>query len=165
MMSTRPPFILSAAAVPERRHRYPNSEEEMSPSRPIGREAGLLQVGLHLVRVLPGTRTSYPHAESAEEEFAYVIEGEVDAWIDGVLHRLRAGDLVAFPSGTGICHTLINDGEREALVLAGGEADKSHDRITYPRNPERRGDLPWRRWWDDAPQRPLGPHDGRPHPR
>jgi len=30
---------------------------------------------VHLVRVPPGKRTSYPHAESAGEEFVYVIEG------------------------------------------------------------------------------------------
>jgi uncharacterized cupin superfamily protein len=164
-MPARPPFIISAADVPEKRHRYPNSQEEMAPSRPIGRTAGLLQLGIHLVRVLPGTRTSYPHAESTEEEFAYVIEGELDVWLDGELHHLRAGDLVALPSGTGICHTFINDGEREALLLAGGEADKAGGRIVYPQNPERRGDMPWSRWWSDAPQRPQGAHDGRPRAR
>ena len=29
----------------------------------------------------------------------------------------------------------------------------------------RRTDLPPRRWWHDAPTRPLGPHDGRPRRR
>ena len=64
-MSTRPPFIISSADVPEKRHRYPNSDEEMAPARHIGRAAGLLQIGILLVRVPPGMRTSYPHAESA----------------------------------------------------------------------------------------------------
>jgi len=164
-MSKRPPFIIAAADVPETRHRYPNSEEEMAPKRAIGRAAGLQQVGIHLVRVVPGTRTSYPHAESTEEEFVYVLEGEVDAWIDGELHRMKAGDFAAFPSGTGICHTFINDGERDALLLAGGEADKASDRLYYPQNPERRSDMPWSRWWDDVPKRPRGAHDGKPRKR
>jgi len=161
----RPPFIISSADVPEGIHQYPRSTEGMAPSRPIGRAAGLMRIGLHLVRVPPGTRTSWPHAESAEEEFAYVIEGEVDAWIDGELHRMKAGDLAAFPSGTGICHTLLNDGEREALLLVGGEADKAENRIYYPLHPGRREDLPWSRWWADIPQRPGGPHDGAPRRR
>jgi len=161
----RPPFIISSADVPERIHHYPRSTEGMAPSRPIGRTAGLMRVGLHLVRMPPGTRTSWPHAESAEEEFAYVLDGEVDAWIDGELHRMRAGDLAAFPSGTGICHTFLNDGDREALLLVGGEADKAENRIHYPLHPGSREDLPWSRWWDDAPRRPLGPHDGTPRPR
>jgi len=164
-MPSRPPFIVSPADVPETRHRYPNSDEQMAPSRAIGRTAGLRQVGLHLMRVLAGTRTSWPHAESSEEEFAFVVSGELDAWIDGELFRMKAGDLVAFPSGTGISHTLLNDGDQEAVLLVGGEADKEENRIVYPLNPTRRTDLPASRWWDDAPRRPLGPHDGRPRSR
>jgi uncharacterized cupin superfamily protein len=164
-MAPRPPCIVSAADVSEKSHRYPDSEEEMAPARAIGRAAGLLALGIHLVRVPPGRRTSFPHAESAEEEFVYVVEGEVDAWIDGELHRMKAGDLAAFPAGTGVCHTFLNDGDRDALLLAGDKGDKVIDRITYPLNPERRAQMPWSRWWDDAPRRPLGPHDGRPRRR
>src|SRR5262245_32055875 len=98
-MPSRPPFIVSAADVPETRHRYPNSDESMAPKRAIGRTAGLRQIGIHQMRLLPGTRTSWPHAESLEEEFVYVISGEVDAWIDGELFHMKAGDLAAFPSG------------------------------------------------------------------
>ena len=158
----RPPFIISSADVPERIHHYPRSTEGMAPSRPIGRTAGLMRIGLHLVRVPPGTRTSWPHAESAEEEFAYLLEGEVDAWIDGELHRMRAGDLAAFPSGTGICHTFLNNGAKEARLLVGGESNKPDNRIFYPLQLHRRGEMPWSHWWDDAPTRPHGSHDGKP---
>jgi len=65
---TRPPFVIRAADVPEKQHQYPGSDEKMSPSRPIGHAAGLQRIGVHLVRVAPGTRTSYPHAEEDEEE-------------------------------------------------------------------------------------------------
>ena len=78
---------------------------------------------------------------------------------------MKAGDLAAFPSGTGICHTFLNDGQQEAVLLVGGEADKEENRILYPLNPSRRTDLPPRRWWHDAPVRPLGSHDGRPRRR
>src|SRR4051794_2475096 len=105
----RPPYIVRASDVPERTHIYPHSDEKMSPSRPIGFAAGLMHLGLHLVRVVPGSRTSWPHAEEKEEEFAYVLEGEVDAWNDGELYRMSAGDLIAWPPGTGISHTLMNN--------------------------------------------------------
>ncbi len=72
---------------------------------------------------------------------------------------MKAGDLAAFPSGTGISHTVLNDGDREALLLVGGEADKVENRIVYPVNPSRRTDLPPSRWWTDAPRRPLGSHE------
>jgi uncharacterized cupin superfamily protein len=160
--ASRPPFIVSTDEVPERTHTYPNSDEPMAPARAIGRAAGLLKIGLHVQRVSPGRRTSWPHAESAEEEFVYVVEGEIDAWIDGALYRMKAGDLAAFPAGTGICHTFVNNGASEATLLVGGEANKPHNRIVYPLHPQRRGDMPWSHWWDDAPARPQGPHDGKP---
>jgi uncharacterized cupin superfamily protein len=158
----RPPFILSTADVPETTHHYPHSEEPMAPSRAIGRAAGLVKIGLHVQRVPPGHRISWPHAESREEEFVYVLDGQVDAWIDGELHRMRTGDLAAFPAGTGICHTFLNNGANEAILLVGGEANKPDNRIVYPLHPERRADMPWSHWWDDAPARPQGSHDGEP---
>jgi uncharacterized cupin superfamily protein len=158
----RPPFIISTADVPETTHRYPNSDEPMGPSRAIGRAAGLLKIGLHVQRVPPGHRISWPHAESLEEEFVYVLDGEVDAWIDGEIHRMRTGDLAAFPSGTGICHTFLNNGPNEATLLVGGEANKPDNRVFYPLHPQRRGDRPWSHWWDDAAARPQGSHDGKP---
>src|SRR6266851_5649471 len=75
----RPPFVIRGADVPETQHQYPNSDEKMAPSRAVGHAAGLQRIGVHLVRVAPGTRTSYPHAEEDEEEFVYVVDGELDA--------------------------------------------------------------------------------------
>lgn len=159
-MSSRPSFIVSSGDLPERSHVYPQSAERMGPTRWAGKAAGLIRIGINLQRLPPGTRSSWPHAEETEEEFVYVIEGEVDAWIDGNLHRMIAGDLAAFPAGTGISHCFINNTDREALLLVGGEAAKSDNRIVYPLNPSRRVDLPVSSWWDDAPARRLGSHDG-----
>lgn len=161
-MSDRPPFIVSTRDVPEKTHVYPQSDEKMGPNRHVGRAAGLVRIGVNIQRLPPGTRSSWPHAEEDEEEFVYVLEGEVDAWIDGHLHRMVAGDLAAFPAGTGICHCFMNNGEREALLLVGGDAGRPASRIVYPLHPSRRVDLPATSWWDDAPKRELGPHDGVP---
>ncbi len=156
----RPSFIISSSDVPEKDGAYPDSDERLSFGRPIGRAAGLQRIGLHIERVPPGRRTSYPHAESDEEELVYVLEGEIDAWIDGDLHRMKKGDLAAFPAGTGVCHSFLNNGEHDALLLVGGER-KPENRIYYPVNPERKAQVPPERWWDDVPLAPQGPHDGR----
>lgn len=161
-MTTRPPFIVRSGELPEEVHHYPRSEEPMGPMRCAGKLAGLVRIGVNLQRLPPGTRSSWPHAEEHEEEFVYVIEGEVDAWVDGNLHRMVAGDLAAFPAGTGICHCFINNGDRDALLLVGGEAAKPENRLFYPLNPSRRDDLKASEWWDDVPQHAMGPHDGLP---
>jgi uncharacterized cupin superfamily protein len=161
----RPAFIISSGDVPEVEGRYPGSDEVFSHGRPIGKAAGLVRIGLHIERLPPGHRLSLPHAEEKEEEFVYVIDGEVDAWIDGRLHRMVAGDLAAFPAGTGVCHTFINNGDRVATLLGGGERTKPDNRIYYPLDSGRRGDLAASEWWEDIPLGPQGPHDGKPDPR
>jgi uncharacterized cupin superfamily protein len=162
-MSVRPPFVVSSESVAEKSDRYPNSEELLAPSRAIGSAAGLRKIGLHLYTIAPGQRISWPHAEESDEEFVFVIQGEVDAWIDGHLHPMRAGDLAAFPAGTGICHTFINNSGTPAQVLGGGESTSPTNRIYYPLHQERALDMLASRWWQDIPLRSQGPHDGRPN--
>jgi uncharacterized cupin superfamily protein len=163
-MPPRPPFVLCATDVHEEESRYPGSEERLSSSRDLGRAAGLQRIGVYLERVAPGQRTSWPHAHEREEEFLYVLDGEVELWLDGELHPLRAGDFVGFAAGTGIAHTVLNDGEREAVLLVGGERSSpgAGDRLWYPHHPERRAQIGEARWWSDRPERPHGPHGGEP---
>jgi uncharacterized cupin superfamily protein len=161
-MQERPAFIKSTDEVPEYTHVYPKSDEAMGPVRRIGKAAGLQRIGVNIQRLPPGTRSSWPHAEEDEEEFVYVIAGEVDAWINGHLHRMCAGDLAAFPAGTGIAHCFINNSGTESVLLVGGDAARSGSRISYPLNPTRRDDMPPQYWWGDVPEHRLGPHDGLP---
>ncbi len=159
-MSVRPEFIrhwrdLEGA---DNSH-YNDSDELLSIGAAVGKLLGLTRIGIHHERLLPGRRTSYPHAESAEEEFAFVLEGAPDVWIDGTLHRLEPGDSVAFPAGTGICHTFLNNTDSEVRLLVIGEKAKAENRIHYPMNQayeKTRKDA-----WTDVPPRELGGHDGK----
>ena len=162
-MTMRPPFILSTSQVPENTHVYPQSTERMGPVRRLGKEAGLERIGINIQRLPPGARSSWPHAEENEEEFVYVIAGEVDAWIDGDIYPMRSGDLAAFPAGTGISHCFINNSGNEVILLVGGESPKQGSRIFYPLNPSRRSDMNESNWWAGVPERKLGQHDGLPH--
>ena len=124
-MPDRPDFIAHWTALEgEDDSHYPGDSELMSIGAPLGRALGLTRIGIHHERLPPGRRTCYAHAESAEEEFVYVLEGRPDAWIDGHLHALRPGDAVAFPAGTGICHTFLNNTDEEVSLLVIGEANK-----------------------------------------
>ena len=161
-MSHRPPFIKSASEVKEHAHVYAQSTEPMGPVRRLGKEAGPKRIGINIQRLPPGSRSSWSHAEEDEEEFVYVIQGSVEAWIDGHLHKMTSGDLAAFPAGTGIFHCFLNNTATDAVLLVGGEAPKPGSRIFYPVNPSRRQDIPAQHWWHDVPEHKLGPHDGLP---
>jgi uncharacterized cupin superfamily protein len=139
-------------------NRYAEDDELMSIGAPFGRRFGLTRLGIHHERLPPGRRTSFPHAESADEEFVYVVEGEPDLWLDGHLHRLKPGDAVGFPAGTGIAHSFLNNTEAEVRLLVVGERTSPENRVFYPLHPARRPLHP--DWWDGHPEHSLGPHDG-----
>lgn len=157
---TRPSFIKHWRDVEdEDNSAYPGDTELMSIGAPLGRKLGLTRIGIHHERLPPGRRTSYPHAESAEEEFIFVLEGTPDVWLDGHLHRLAPGDAVGFPAGTGICHTFLNNTSEEVRLMVIGEASKPENRIRYPKNEAYEATRADR--WTDWPARELGPHDGK----
>ncbi len=161
---TRPKFIANYKDhIEEDNSHYRGSDEKLSIGCAIGKILGLEKIGIHIETLLPGRRTSWPHAESAEEEFAFIIEGHPEVWIDGVTHKLNPGDFVAFPSGTGIAHTFLNNTETNCVLLVGGEKSKPENKIFYPMHPKRNAEMKEQnRLWENKPEHILGPHDGKP---
>jgi len=142
---------------------YPNSDELLSIGSPFAKKLGLKQLGIHHEVLPPGRRTSWPHAEAEEEEFVYVIEGQPDAWVDGVLYPLNPGDGIGFVPGTGIAHTFINNTESEVRLLVVGEANKKTNRCFYSHAIERNAEGKEEGWlWEDHPVQEQGDHDGLP---
>lgn len=159
----RPEFIKHYSEIqegPESSY-YRGTKEFLSIGSPFAKTFGLTRLGIHHEQLPPGRRTSWPHAESAEEEFVYVIEGHPDAWVNGQTYRLNPGDAVGFPSGTGVSHTFINNTEADVRLLVVGEASKKENKIYYPLNPARREQCK-DTWWNDIPKHDHGPHDGLP---
>lgn len=158
----RPEFIKHFSEIQDADDgHYPGSDELLSIGAPFARHLGLTRLGIHHELVPPGRRTSWPHAERDEEEFVYVIAGHPDVWIDGELHRLRPGDGVAFPAGTGIAHTFINNTDSDVQLLVVGEASRRNSKIYYPLHPARNQEI-GDRLWQDAPPCERGDHDGLP---
>src|SRR5262245_57537026 len=121
--TARHPAIIHWSEIekPEPFH-YDGSDEPMAINANYRRHFGFGKIGVHHERVPAGHRLSRPHAESAEEEFVYVLEGTPDVWLDGVVYRLKAGEAVGFPAGTGLAHTFINNGDADVHLLVVGEA-------------------------------------------
>ena len=117
----RPDFIRHIRDLPSGDVVWPGSDEVLSVRTPLSRPLGLTRLGIHHEVLAPGHRSSLPHAEATEEESVYVLEGNPSAWIDGELHPLEPDDIVVFPPGTGIRHTITNPTDQPVRLLIIGE--------------------------------------------
>jgi uncharacterized cupin superfamily protein len=99
--------------------------------RALGDAAGLSDYGVNLVRLPPRRWSSQRHWHSAEDEFVYVLEGEVTLIEEGARTILRAGDCAGFPKGAADGHHLVNESKADAVYLEIGTRT-STDICTYP---------------------------------
>jgi uncharacterized cupin superfamily protein len=97
----------------------------------LGDAAGLTQFGVNLVRLPPGAWSSQRHSHSHEDEFAWVLEGELVMITDAGEQVMRPGDCAGFKAGGGEAHQFINRGDKDALVLVAGSRN-DEDRAEYP---------------------------------
>ncbi len=140
---------------------YPGSTEKHGIDALYGRRARFSRIGIHFEVLPPGRRTSWPHAERDEEEFVYVVEGDIDCWINGNIHKMSEGDFVGFEARTDITHVCINNSDKDALLLVGAEAPRARNQFWYPLHPHRDKET-GTEFWHDHPRPKLGPHDGLP---
>jgi uncharacterized cupin superfamily protein len=98
----------------------------------LGDVAHLTQFGVNLLRLPPGVWSSQRHWHSAEDEFVYVLEGEVVLVTDAGEEILRAGDCAGFPAGEANGHHLQNRSAREAVLLEVGSRQPDADACDYP---------------------------------
>jgi uncharacterized cupin superfamily protein len=86
----------------------------------LGEAGSLGDFGVNLMHLPPGNWSSQRHWHSHEDEFVYVLEGEVVLVEDEGETVLRAGDCAAFPKSTGNGHHMINRSEAMAVYLEVG---------------------------------------------
>lgn len=97
----------------------------------LGDAGGLTQFGVNRVQLPPGCWSSQRHWHSHEDEFVFVISGEVTLVTDAGEELLRAGDCAAFPAGAPNGHHLINRSGAMAVCLDVGSRAAA-DRVVYP---------------------------------
>lgn len=98
----------------------------------LGDAAGLSQFGVNLMRLPPGAWTSQRHWHSHEDEFVWVVEGEVVLVEDGGETVLKAGDCAGFKAGVPNGHNIQNRSAREAVLLEVGTRAPDTDGCVYP---------------------------------
>jgi uncharacterized cupin superfamily protein len=88
--------------------------------RRLGDAGGLRDFGVNLMTLPPGGWSSQRHWHSDEDEFVYVLEGELTLVEDNGETSLCAGECAAFPKGTGNGHHLRNQSSVVAVYLEVG---------------------------------------------
>ena len=83
----------------------------------LGDAAGLTQFGVNLLRLPPGAWSSQRHWHTHEDEFVYVLSGEVVLVTGEGEEILRAGEAAGFKANDPNGHCLQNRSAGEALVL------------------------------------------------
>jgi uncharacterized cupin superfamily protein len=97
----------------------------------LARHAGLTLFGVNLTVIEPGAWSSQRHWHSHEDEFIWILVGELTLVTEAGEEILRAGDCAAFRRGDPDGHHLVNKSGRPAKVLEIGNSDPQ-DRCTYP---------------------------------
>ena len=95
----------------------------------LGDAAGLGQFGVNLLRLPPGAWSSQRHWHTHEDEFVYVLAGEVVLVTDDGEEVLRGGDAAGFKAGYSNGHCLANRSESDVLVLEIGS--RAAEDVTY----------------------------------
>jgi len=99
--------------------------------RPLGDFFGLANFGVNLTRLAPGSVSSIRHSHTRQDEFIYVLEGEVVMETDAGAQTLGPGMCAGFPAGTGDAHRFVNRSGADVLLLVVGDRS-ADDVITYP---------------------------------
>ena len=98
----------------------------------LGDAAGLTQFGVNLLRLGPGQWSAQRHWHAGEDEFVWILEGEVVLVDDAGETVLRSGDCAGFKAGEPDGHHLINRSEQEAVLLEVGTRTPGGDAVDYP---------------------------------
>jgi uncharacterized cupin superfamily protein len=96
----------------------------------LGNAVGLNQFGVNLTTLRPGAWSSQRHWHSKEDEFIYVLSGELVLCEDGGETVLKPGDAAGWKAGDTNGHCLINRSSRDAFYLEVGTRLKS-EHVTY----------------------------------
>jgi uncharacterized cupin superfamily protein len=83
----------------------------------LGNAIGLDQFGVNLSRLKPGAASSQRHWHQAEDEFVYMLEGELVLIEDDGETVLRPGDAAGWKAGVANGHCLVNRSSRDAVYL------------------------------------------------
>jgi uncharacterized cupin superfamily protein len=113
---------------------YPAEFQPITVGReksPLGNAVGLTQFGVNLTRLKPGAASALRHWHENEDEFIYMLEGELVLIENEGETVLRPGDAAGFKAGIPNGHHLVNRTKSDAVYLEIGTR-AARERAHYP---------------------------------
>jgi len=89
--------------------------------RALGDAVGLSHFGVNLVELPPGAHSSLRHWHRSEDEFVFILEGEITLVTDDGEQILSPGIAAGFPAGRADGHHLVNRGDTTVRYLEVGD--------------------------------------------
>ena len=99
--------------------------------RRLGDHAGLKNFGVNFTRLDPGAESSMRHWHTKQDEFIYVVEGEITLVTDAGRQKLGPGIAAGFPAGKADGHQLVNETDKPVLYLEIGDRTPGES-ASYP---------------------------------
>src|SRR4051812_19700769 len=99
--------------------------------RKLGDALGLKNFGVNLTSLAPGGQSALRHWHSRQDEFVYVLSGELVLITEAGEQVLKAGMAAGFPAGKADGHHLINRSAKDATYLEVGDRTLG-DAACYP---------------------------------
>ena len=100
-------------------------------NRRLGDRVGLNNFGVNLTRIVPGAQSSARHAHSRQDEFIWVVSGEIVLETNEGRQTLKPGMCAGFPAGSGNAHRFVNKTDKDVVLLVVGDRTP-FDEVTYP---------------------------------
>jgi uncharacterized cupin superfamily protein len=125
----------SIAALEGVRRVHTLNSEAIRIDKSLGDETGLKNIGIHLITIAPGDKSTEFHTHKYEEEAIYVLSGQGTEVIGNETHKIGPGDFIGCPAG-GAAHETINDGTEPLVCLVIGQR-LAQDVVDYPKKGKR----------------------------
>lgn len=136
--SKHPIAIVARKTPPRAKPTSPPFPPEMVARVALGRDKrvlgdlfGLTNFGVNLTRLAPGGQSALRHAHGKQDEFVYLLEGEVVLITNAGETLLKPGMCAGFKAGTGDAHHLVNRTTKDVVFLEVGDRSAG-DSVTYP---------------------------------
>ena len=133
-MSLRKPALDPMTVDPRTGSGYPEPYRSRClprEKRALGNALGLQNFGVNLVKLEPRAQSALRHWHSQQDEFVWVLEGEVTLVSDAGAEKLAPGMCAGFPKGKPDGHHLVNNSTKDAWYLEVGDRSAG-DAVTYP---------------------------------